>query len=310
MSYIVNQNGDRVILHVLVGADKSLIGLKVHHCTIISMPVKEFHNLVIKTRGIQESNHFFVSLFAHHIGVNEDDELIVLEAVEKNDECKFFEDQLIKMLKLYNSGDIYSCYFISYRFKEGKIVNGGRGTVLMYTHAIGFLPSKYSLTEDQSNYFPEWFDQYFPKLFTSDRNDVYKAMIRTYDSSYLLGIGESEYIMLFSILEMLFGTGNTEITYQISRGTALLLSNSADEMETVYKQMKKLYTARSKYVHSGAKIPIESLYQLREIVRRVLVTLVDLDYHTKAKSFDELRTKILLGGYHSFTDEKKEEYNA
>lgn len=307
MAYIINQNGDRVVLHVLVGADKSLIGLKVHHCSIISMTVKEFHTLVIQTRGIQENNHFIVSLFAHHISVNDDDELVVLEAVEKDDDRNFFEDQLLKMLKLYNAGDIYSCYFISYRYKEGKIVNGGRGTVLMYTHAIGFVPAKYSLTAEQSDHFPEWFDQYFPKLFASERNDVYKAMLQTYDNSYLLGIGESEYIMLFSILEMLFGTGNTEITYQISRGTALLLSNSSDEMETVYKQMKKLYTARSKYVHNGVKIPTESLYQLREIVRQVLVILVDLNYHTNVKSFDELRTKILLGGYHSFTNKEKEE---
>ena len=71
--------------------------------------------------------------------------------------------------------------------------------------------------------------------------------------------------------------------------------------------MKKLYTVRSKYVHNGADVPLQSLHQLREIVRRVLIKLVDLGYHAEGKSFDELRTKILLGGYHTFVDTEKEQ---
>lgn len=307
MSYQIKQNGERVILHVLAGADKSLIGLKVRHCSIIAMTVSEFHSLVIQTRSIRENNHFFYSLLAHHISVNEDDELIVLEAVETDDKLSLIEAVLLPMLKLYNSGDIYSCYFISYRYVEGRIVNGGRAIMVKYAHAIGYIPTKFGLTEDQFDHFPKWFDQYFPKLYRSEQNNSYRAMLRTYDSSYLLGVEELEYIMLFSILEMLFGTGNTEITYQISRGTALLLSSSSSEMKTIFQQMKKLYTARSKYVHNGTNISIENLFELREIVRRVLIKLVDLNYHTKEKSFDDLRTKIMLGGYYSFADEKKEE---
>ena len=131
-------------------------------------------------------------------------------------------------------------------------------------------------------------------------------MRRTYDKSYFIGVTELEYIMLFSTLEMIFGSGNSEITYQIARGTSLLLSATSDEMSEVYKQIKKLYHVRSKYVHNGTKIPMESLFQLREIVRRVLIKLVDLGYHVEGKSFDELRTKILLGGYHTFADTEKE----
>ena len=94
---------------------------------------------------------------------------------------------------------------------------------------------------------------------------------------------------------------------KISRGTALLLSNTADEMLLMYKQMKKLYTARSKYVHSGKPVEHEQLFTLREIVRKVLLRIADLGYHTKEKTFDELREKILLGGYHSFDNIEKGE---
>ena len=40
--------------------------------------------------------------------------------------------------------------------------------------------------------------------------------------------------------------------------------------------MKKLYNARSKYVHSGQKIPHDCLFELREFVRKVLIKVADL----------------------------------
>lgn len=161
---------------------------------------------------------------------------------------------------------------------------------------IGTIPCLYCLTAEKVEKFPIWFDDIYPKLYAQNRSDNFKAMMRAYDRSYLIGITESEYIMLFSILEMIFGSGNSEITYQISRGTALLLSNNADDMLIIYKQMKKLYTARSKYVHSGIKISLENLYNLREIVRKVLIRLVQLGYHAPAAILS--RRGIHLGGDH------------
>ncbi len=306
MEYVINENGDRVILYVLAGADESIIGLKVHNCSIISMTVEDFYGLVIQTLGIQERNNFYNALISHRISIISENKLIILEIVEKEDRPRIFGESLLKMLKLYNSGDIYYCYFNSYRCKDGRISYGGVGKVIQYTHAIGGIPSKYSITESQLLGFPEWFDRYIHEIKPSELNDVYKAMLRAYDTSYLIGIGESEFIMLFSILEMIFGSGKTEITYQISRGTALLLSSNSDEMNTIYKRMKKLYNVRSSYVHDGKPVPIERLLELREIVRRVLIMLIDLNYHKKEKSFDDFRTSILLGGYHSFADKGEE----
>lgn len=110
--------------------------------------------------------------------------------------------------------------------------------------------------------------------------------------------------MLFSILEMIFGSGHSEITYQISRGTALLLSSNSDDMENLYKRMKKLYGERSQYVHSGTKIKIECLYELRDIVRRVLIVLIDLEYHKQGASFKDLQREIMLGGFQTSLEKR------
>lgn len=315
MPYRIRESGEKVILSVLVGADSSLIGLRVSHSKIISMKFGELDNIIQEVYGATEKNRFLNSVMDHYrlpIVPGEvlnlsDCDLVVLETICENPGDYFATDTILKALKLYHGADIYSCYSTNYRFEDGKIRFGGLGDTVQYRHAIGLIKPHYALTETQKDNFPGWYSTVFLKIIQPNHNDSYKAMVQMYVTSYLIGICELEYIMLFSVLEMLLGSGNSEITYQISRGTALLLSNTADEMQLIYKQMKKLYTARSKYVHSGKLVEHEHLFALREIVRKVLLRIAELGYHSKEKTFDELREKILLGGYHSFANIEKEE---
>lgn len=306
MEYELKGNCDHVMLHVLSGADKSIVGIKIRNCSIIEMKWKELHNLVLLTQGIQEQNNFLTALLCNNIRNKADTDVIILEALIDK-ERTFYEGDIIQMLKLYHSGDLYSCYHLSYRIRDGEVLSGGHVEMVQYAHAIGCIPGEYHISDSERADFPGWFEKHHHLLHARDCNDAYRAMMRAYDKSYFIGVVELEYIMLFSILEMIFGSGNSEITYQISRGTSLLLSVTSDEMNEVYKQMKKLYNVRSKYVHNGEKIPMASLIQLREIVRRVLIKIVDLGYHVEGESFDDLRNKILLGGYHTFVDTEKEQ---
>jgi hypothetical protein len=95
---------------------------------------------------------------------------------------------------------------------------------------------------------------------------------------------------------MIFANSNTEIAYQIARGVSLLLSNNRTEMDTNFKRIKKLYGARSKYVHAGTSIQKEDLFDLREYVRKIIIKLVDMGYHDKAQAFDNLRDTLLYSG--------------
>ena len=314
MPYRIKESGEKVILSVLIGADSSLIGLRVNHSKIISMKFGELNNIVLKIYGVEETNHFIKSVMNHYRPTTApgevlnlcDCDIVVLETICENTSDYFAPDTILKALKLYHGADIYSCYSVNYKFEDGKIRFGGLGDTVQYQHAIGYIEPYYTLTDEQKNGFAEWYGTIYRALNAENRSDNYKAMIRMYETSYLVGLCESEYIMLFSILEMLLGTGNSEITYQISRGTAILLSKSADEMLQIYTQMKKLYNARSMYVHSGKTIDHKNLFELREIVRKVLLKIAELGYHTTEKKFDELKAQILLGGYHSFVNKKEE----
>ena len=240
--YTLKKAGSSVLLSVLIGADQSLVGLKVNNSTVISLKYGDLREIALSVYGLAENNNFHRSLFDHFQPsiacdetINVDDcDLVVLETICMEGWDSFDLDFILKALKLYHAADIYSCYTINYRLVEGKIRFGGLGRTKKYVHAVGLIKPFYSLTEMEKAAFPKWYASVFPKLIQQNRNDSFSAMIRMYDTSYLIGICESEYIMLFSILEMLIGSGNSEITYQISRGTALLLSNSAEEMHDIY----------------------------------------------------------------------------
>lgn len=307
MSYQHRTDCKRVVLHVLVGADCSLVGLKVHNCSIISMAFQDLLDLEIKIHGREILIHLTTAITERQL-MRDNSDLIVLELAEYSEGgIDFYENYLLEIMKLFKAEDIYSCYRTAYKVQNGDIVSEGFGYKVEYKHAIDFCPPRYHLEQREKDYFPIWFDTQIQHLFLKEQNEKFSNMLNVYDKSYLIGIAELEYIMLFSVLEMIFGVGNSEITYQISRGTALLLSITADEMGQNYREMKKLYNIRSKYVHSGAKISWDSLHKLREIVRKVLMKLVELGYYTNEKTFEELQSNVLLGGFHSFSNGEKEE---
>jgi len=303
MEYQIKRNCKRVVLNILAGSDESLVGLTLYNCNIISMSMDDFVALVVQVNGIMEYNHLISCLAEHGVYKGGDGKLVVLESIEESEDSGIHEFNLCDALRLYKAEDVFSCYRISYRWDGEKIIHGGIVKLIKYTHAIDHLPARYYMTETEKTEFPEWYENCFQKLKHKSMNPKFKNALQAYYTSYMVGIVDLEYIMLFSALEMIFGSGHSEITYQISRGTALLLSADSRSMTDVYRKMKKLYTVRSKYVHGGERVPLENLYELRDIVRRILIRLTELQFYTLDSTFEMLRERILTGGFHCFDKE-------
>ena len=293
MEYAINFSGDTVILNVLVGADSTLVGLKVNNSTVISMKYKELHRIVSKVYGLVEQNNFWNSLSTHFIHCQEDDELIVLETICMTGIDLVDSERLFKAFKLFHGADIFSCYKINYKVIDGKICFGGLGNTKMYLHARGLVKPLYSLDEKRKAEFPHWYTSTFSKLSQEKFNNKYQSMLVMYDTSYLMGLCEAEFVMLFTILEMLFGIENIDITKNIAKGTSKLVGKNANEKSYIRNRMVKLYDVRSRYVHDGKKILHEYLFELREVVRRVLIEILNRDYHMQDRSLEELRDSLL-----------------
>ena len=315
MSYRMNESGEKVILSVLIGADTSLVGLRVNHSKIITMKFGELDSIIQEAYGIAEKNRFLNSVMDHYrlptvpgkVSNLSDCDLVVLETTCENLSDYFATDTILKALKLYHGADIYSCYSVNYRFENGKICFGGLGETVQYRHAIGFVKPHYSLTEQEKTDFPSWYSSVFLKMIQPCCSDGYRAMVHRYDISYMIGICEAEYVMLFTNLEALFGTDLAKITSHIAKGTSALLGGSSKEKSYIRNRIYKLYDVRSRYVHDGKNVPQKFLFELREIVRRVLVEICSRGYHTKDKSLDELKNMLLPVSTKTSEDTKKEE---
>lgn len=302
MEYIF-KNRPYVMLIAVAGADNSLVGLKVDGFEFILMRYSELKEIVIETRGIYGLGRFEHSLLWNGISIIDDDEVLVLEYVCQNTSPQQVYTSFFDMLRLFKAEAIFGCDFTSYKYQDGYVRSGGWGMTNVFNFSHSFIGKEYSLTSEEKDKFTMWYLKTMPTINNCITNNVFGNMLLSYQRSYMIGLPSLSFIMLFSILEMVFGSGHTEITYQISRGTALLLTHSKDEMNDMFKEMKRLYAIRSRYVHQGDNIDTNSVLKLRNIVRLVLLRLIDLGYNNKERLFSELQSEILLGGSYIFTRE-------
>ena len=95
-------------------------------------------------------------------------------------------------------------------------------------------------------------------------------------------------------MEALFNPGQGEVSYRISWSCAALLTNDKGQFEAVYRQAKKLYSKRSKLVHTGklGVVSHEDVLELRGLVRRSIVGC----YRTGLDKKDLMR-ELHAGGF-------------
>lgn len=297
MNYEIITSGERVRLDVLANADKSVVGLKVGNCRIITIDFTEFYSLVISVLGQKEINNLYTTLFKYHClppkeeGTETDNSIVVMETVGDTFCCESFVDSL----KLYQSADIFSCYFFSYRFTSGSVCGGGIGKIYLREHQINWPFKPYKLTNQTYNNFQEWFETH-QDICGSNQNDKFKKIKTLYLDSYLTDDADQSFVMISVGLEMLFGA-DVELTYRISRGVALFLSHDRDEMQKIFKNVKRLYKVRSKYVHEGKSVGWEELFELREILRKVIVLMYESGMHSEKFDFSAFSEELTFRGY-------------
>lgn len=301
MGYDINLSGNLVVLNLLANATKSLVGLEVNNCRIISMSYSELLDLVLSVYGTKGEWVFTREAFKYGLtplSDAKDDSVFVLETVEAEDSRNAVTSAytILDALKLYQSSDIFSCYSLSYRFKDGKIQYGGRGETFLWQHGMHWPEKPYETTDDARANFNAWLNEHRDLFHSGHHNAKFRQMKHLYLSSYLTDDANLSFVMLSVVLEMLFG-GNSELTYRISRGVGMFLSADREEARSLFARMKKLYDMRSKYVHEGKRVKDEQLFELREIVRRVIVLMFERGMHKPDFDFKKFSDELTYDGY-------------
>jgi len=185
---------------------------------------------------------------------------------------------------------VFAWYSTTYRFDGSALSFGGNIQITHYEHAgfPDYVQPNYFLTNEEKLSFSSWYEKYHPQIF-GESNSTFKHILRTYIDSFLIGKIGAEYIYLFTILESLFVSKNQKIKYQISHNTASFLSSSKSEQLQIAEKLTTLYRSRSEFVHNAKVIDQEDLFALREIIRQLLLILVDFGYARPNADFKSLK---------------------
>jgi len=110
------------------------------------------------------------------------------------------------------------------------------------------------------------------------QSDSVKRMLELFHEAYRTENPDIAYILRITILEMLIN-GNAELSFRLSRSVAVLLGTNRDESSEIFEKCKKMYSARSTFLHDGSasKIEKEHRYFALDYSRRVIANLLSRD---------------------------------
>jgi hypothetical protein len=172
----------------------------------------------------------------------------------------------VSLMRLFKDGAINLVASYLYRLIEGVLE---RESSISSAHQVEV--GSYSLTTVEAEQLHDFLaEQEFP--FTLP---YIQLAYENFEQSYTEEDLKLKYLLLMIAAEVLFNDGPQELRYRISRGTAVLLGDTADEGRQIFRTMRQLYDKRSLLVHTGtaAGLSMDDVRQLRSLVRRAIVRL-------------------------------------
>lgn len=111
------------------------------------------------------------------------------------------------------------------------------------------------------------------------RKKFLKLAFENFNLSYTIENINLRFLSLMNGIEALFHPSNEgELTYRISRNSAVLLGTDKESSTSIQSEMKKLYLKRSKIVHTGsADVSMDELQYLRNIMRDSIMKIDELN---------------------------------
>lgn len=206
--------------------------------------------------------------------------------LEKNTTKDYEIYPIISTLRLFKTSRLGLYYPLSYD-NSGKIVSEivfGYPSSIMESSEI----KNFALDEQEQIKIKEFYDKVLYYL----NNPTIQTMIEIFNTSYSVMNTNIGFIMRVTILEMLID-GNAEMTYKLSRSVAVLLGKTKEKSEDIFKKCKKIYEARSKYLHEGKtkKITSGNQFLALDYSRRVIANLIDIFYE---KQIDITTIRVAL----------------
>lgn len=179
---------------------------------------------------------------------------------------------VIDACRLFKLSKIGLYYPISANVEGGCIINELGAYAYENKNHIDNL-EVFSLTEIEY----EGLQELYRKLL-GPQSDSVKRMIELFHEAYRTENPDIAFILCITVLEMLI-EGNAELSFRLSRSVAVLLGKNKDESSEIYDNCKKMYSARSAFLHDGSASKIKKEYRLLALdySRRIIANLLNKD---------------------------------
>lgn len=277
-------------IYVLQGVDKSLVGLTIDGWTIKAahkspiggddylvsgIPLFPKFDKLLSVQNIMQS-----TLYLHN-GSNP-----FYIYLEKETTNIYSVKKAITFLRLYKDSTVGLSLPLLLNEAGGCIINGLPNYSLAYnTSTLPLLLSEQE-KEDIAN---------LSNTHKEGTKDYINKMLDVFHESFLTENKYLSFVLRIMILEMLI-EGNAELSFRIARSVAVFLGKTEDESIQIHDICKKMYTARSKYLHDGITKDIteEKQRYALEISRRVIANLYFIN-----DDINRIREVIYRGGFGS-----------
>lgn len=212
----------------------------------------------------------------------------------ENSYCIYLEKQsvrpfdicpVISACRLLKPSSIGLYYPISANVKGGCIINSlGAYAYENKNHVDGV--EVFSLTESEQITLQE-----LHQKLSEPQSDSVKRMMELFHEAYRTENPDIAFILRITVLEMLI-EGNAELSFRLSRSVAVLLGKSRDESSEIFEKCKKIYSARSTFLHDGSSSKIKKEYRLLALdySRRVIANLLN-------RELKEVRSTLEVCGF-------------
>ena len=149
----------------------------------------------------------------------------------------------------------------------------------------------FSLQENEQCLFSEFLSHFHLQIFPP----IASQMVFFFHEACKSQNKYVQFVLRITIMEMLI-EGNSELSYRLRHHLAVFLGRSLEESNEIAAKMKKMYDARSKYLHEGdaSKITEEYSQLAFEYSRRLIANLF-----MTTDSIKDIRTKLEASGFGS-----------
>jgi len=118
---------------------------------------------------------------------------------------------------------------------------------------------------------------------------------QNFEMAYSIYNKDLSFLVLMISMESLFNPGGEgELTYRISRNTAVLIGKDNDDSRTIFRKMKKLYGKRCDIVHKGKPDAVteDDVKDLRDYVIRSIK-----EFYKIGENKDEIFERLNSSGF-------------